>query len=62
MWCYLDTSDPEQAQFVSRIVPDIRYVIGFFAPNGNFIWHYGVNKPNDAEHEVHYLNGGYEEP
>ena len=58
MWCYLDTHDPVQAKYINFYTSAMRYHVGFFTPDGRFVWHNCYESWAEAECRVHYLNGG----
>lgn len=58
MWCYLDTHNPIHAKYILQYSTTVRYVVGFFTPDGKFVWHNGFENYMEAERLVNYLNGG----
>lgn len=58
MWVYLDASDIDQLKYIIRASSTFKYHVGFFTPNGEFIWHFAYDTVQKAELECHYLNGG----
>ena len=62
MWLHLDTHNQKHNEYLLEYVPSVRYVVGFFTPDGKFIWHNGFNSFEEAERMVNYLNGGNGKP
>lgn len=58
MWVYLDCTDHSQMEFVNHPSTSLRYIVGFFTPTGQFIWHNAFDSWADAEKQCNYLNGG----